>query len=281
MPEEDAVQNARSYYDGSDADGFYSTIWGGEDIHIGIYEEADEAIRVASRRTVARMADTLAERAGARPTPETRILDIGAGYGGSGRYLASTYGCHVSCLNLSEVQNRRNRELTAQQRLADRIDVVEGNFEELPFPAAHFDVIWSQDAMLHSGNRGRVVAEAARVLRSAGLFVFTDPMQADNADPAQLQPVLDRINLSSLGSPAFYRRTALENGLDVLDFRDLTTHLVRHYSRVLEELEHNEMQAREISGDEYVERMKRGLAHWVGAGESGDLVWGVFLLRKR
>ena len=46
---------AEDYYDSDDADRFYFNIWGGEDIHIGLYESSDEAIATASRRTVETM----------------------------------------------------------------------------------------------------------------------------------------------------------------------------------------------------------------------------------
>ena len=42
----------------------------------------------------------------------TRILDLGSGYGGSGRYLARRFGAHVTCLQLSTTQNALNHELT-------------------------------------------------------------------------------------------------------------------------------------------------------------------------
>ena len=32
----DVVQTARDYYNSDDAETFYSTVWGGEDIHIGL-----------------------------------------------------------------------------------------------------------------------------------------------------------------------------------------------------------------------------------------------------
>jgi sarcosine/dimethylglycine N-methyltransferase len=44
----EGIAVARDYYDSDEADGFYSAIWGGEDIHIGIYEATDD-IRAASR----------------------------------------------------------------------------------------------------------------------------------------------------------------------------------------------------------------------------------------
>ena len=38
-----AVEVAERYYDSSDADSFYAEIWGGEDIHIGLYEQIGRA----------------------------------------------------------------------------------------------------------------------------------------------------------------------------------------------------------------------------------------------
>ncbi|MFB6261723.1 MAG: SAM-dependent methyltransferase, partial [Thiohalorhabdaceae bacterium] len=48
----EAVETAREYYNSEDADTFYFTIWGGEDLHIGMYQSEDEPIFDASVRTV-------------------------------------------------------------------------------------------------------------------------------------------------------------------------------------------------------------------------------------
>ena len=274
MESNDRVHATRTYYDSNGAEGFYSTIWGGEDLHIGIYTDENESIRDASRRTVATMAAEIPL------TPETKVLDIGAGYGGSARFLAREYGCPVTCLNLSSVQNERNRRLTSEQDLADLVSVVEGNFEDLPFAPESFDVVWSQDAILHSSHRERVFAEVARVLSPGGRFVCTDPMQSETADPTLLAPVLERLDLESLASPGFYREAGEKASMPMQSFTDLSPHLTRHYARVLEELVSNEPVVRERSGDEYVERMKRGLANWIAAGEAGSLVWGIMRFRK-
>ena len=138
-------------------------------------------------------------------TPESRVLDMGAGYGGAGRALATRFGCRVDCLNLSEVQNSRNRELTRRARLADRVRVVHANFESVPGPDEAYEAVWSQDAILHSGNRTRVLDEVRRVLAGNGQFLFTDPMQSDVCPDGVLQPILDRIQLSTLASFGFYR----------------------------------------------------------------------------
>ena len=60
----EAVERAEAYYDSAEADAFYKTIWGGQDIHIGLYQGDDEPIADASRRTVEAMAQRLGLKAG-------------------------------------------------------------------------------------------------------------------------------------------------------------------------------------------------------------------------
>ncbi|MFH2099618.1 MAG: class I SAM-dependent methyltransferase, partial [Pseudomonadota bacterium] len=130
-----AENTAREYYNSDDADNFYYTIWGGEDLHLGIYEAGDEGIFAASRRTVDRMVGRLA-----RLEPGMKLLDVGSGFGGSARHLARTRGCHVTCLNISEKENARNRKMNQEQGLAHLIEVKDGSFEDIPFPDNTFDV---------------------------------------------------------------------------------------------------------------------------------------------
>ncbi|EIE99940.1 glycine/sarcosine N-methyltransferase [Saccharomonospora glauca] len=268
-----AVTVARDYYNSDDADNFYYSIWGGEDIHIGLYADEHEDIATASRRTVEHMASKVGF------TPSTRVLDIGSGYGGAARYLAKTFGCRVTCLNLSEVENERNRRFTAEQGLSELVEVVNGSFEDLPFEDDAFDVVWSQDAMLHGGDRVRVLEEVARVLRPGGEFVFTDPMASDDCDRTVLQPIFDRLHLDSLGSPGFYRRELSKLGLSVVEFEDHTEQLAVHYQRVLEEAQRRHEEISSKVSETYLTRMKIGLKHWVDGGRAGNLAWGIFHAR--
>lgn len=276
QPSSEAARRAEEYYDGGDADNFYFVIWGGEDIHIGLYESEDDAISEASRRTVERMVSV-----SSRLTPQARVLDLGAGYGGSGRYLAKKLGCSVECLNISRTQNDRNEQLNREQGLADKVKVTHGSFESIPSPDGSFDVVWSQDSFLHSGRRRDVMAEVARVLAPGGELIFTDIMQSDDCPPGVLQPILDRIYLETLGSVSFYREAAADLGLEYVDFVDLSPQLPSHYGRVLGELESRDAEMAEKCGRAYVDRMKKGLRHWVDAGRAGHLAWGILVFRKR
>ena len=271
----EAIRVAEDYYDSPDADTFYSEIWGGEDIHIGLYEPGD-TIAQASRRTVADMAmrlKTLKEGA--------RVLDLGSGYGGAARYLAIRHGARVTCVNLSAVENARNRQLSAEQGLSDRIDVIHSAFEEIPVEDASFDIAWSQDAFLHSADRKKVLAEAVRALRPGGELIFTDPMQADDlTDTSVLQPIYDRIHLEDLATVGFYRSALTGLGMEEVGIDLMTDQLSTHYARVRDELEGRRADMRGRVSDDYIDRMLTGLGHWVDAGKGGHLVWGILHFRK-
>ncbi len=269
------VNIARDYYNSSDADNFYFHIWGGEDIHIGLYQSEVEPIFDASRRTVEKMASKLGPL-----NQNYKVLDIGAGFGGASRYLAKTFGCQTVALNLSEAENERNRNMNKEQGLDHLIDVVDGSFEDIPYPDHTFDVVWSQDAILHSGDRKKVVAEVSRALKPGGSFVFTDPMQSDTCPEGVLQPIYNRIHLTSLTSPSFYRKTAEACGLKEESFDEMTQQLITHYFRVLKETEERESELSQIVSQTYIDNMKKGLQYWVDGGKNGYLAWGIFKFVK-
>lgn len=271
----EVVEIAREYYNSDDADRFYYTIWGGEDIHIGMYQSESDPIFDASRRTVEEVASQIKGLDASKT-----VLDIGAGYGGAARYLAKTYGCRVVALNLSEIENARNREMNREQGLDHLIDVVDASFEDLPYEDGTFDVVWSQDAILHSGNREKVVQEVARVLKTGGQFIFTDIMQTDDCPENVLDPILARIHLSTLGSPRFYREAANTCGMKEVGFIPYAHQLVNHYSRVLKETEKKEKELKLVVSEDYISRMKTGLNHWVNGGQNGYITWGIFHFEK-
>jgi sarcosine/dimethylglycine N-methyltransferase len=266
------VAVARDYYDSEEADGFYREVWGGEDIHIGLYDTTDD-IRTASRCTVDHMVAKLGYLSG------KQMIDLGSGYGGAARVLAREHGAQITCINLSTVENERNRTLTEAAGLSGKVDVVDGSYDAMPFADACFDVAWSQDAILHAPDRGAVLDEVARVLKPGGLFIFHDPMQAGGlTDTAALQPIYDRIHLPDLASIAFYREGLTARGFAEVETEVLTQQLGTHYRRVREDL----LARQEELGlpDGFVSRMAAGLNYWVEGAANGNLRWAIMHYRK-
>ena len=268
-----SVIRALERYENPDADRFYARVWAGEDIHIGIglYETVEDTIYDACCRTVVKLAAMLPRRG-----PGTRGLELGSGYGAAARYLAKEIGFHIDCLNLSPVQNEQNRQINRARGLEDRIRVVEGNFEDIPFDTASYEFVWSQDAFLHSNNRRRVLEEVNRVLKPGGNFVFTDLIQHEDASREALEPVLDRFNVDGLGTVRFYQEAAIEIGWRELQVIDLSNHFVTHYERVLQELERHYKDLLGEFSEEYLEEVSQNTQHWVSAGKESNFKWVMF-----
>ncbi len=55
--------------------------------------------------------------------PNSRVLEIGCGWGGFAEYAASNYGAHITCLTLSSEQQEYAVARIARADLADRVDI--------------------------------------------------------------------------------------------------------------------------------------------------------------
>ncbi|GAA1925151.1 SAM-dependent methyltransferase [Streptantibioticus ferralitis] len=271
-----AADAARDYYNSADVDGFYTSVWGGEDIHTGIYEHLDEPVARATRRADAQVAARVADLLG----PGRTVLDLGSGYGGAARHLAQSFGCRVVALNISDVQNRRHRELNARHGLDTLIDVIAGSFQDIPAPDGRFDVVWTQEALVHSGDRAHMLSEAVRVLAPGGALVLTDVMAADDAHQDALRPVCERLNVTDLATPNFVREQLARLGLGQVRFDDLSENLLPHYARLTAEVQRNSEELTGAVGEEYLDRLRTNLPLWVHACENGLLSWGIFHGRR-
>src|SRR6266581_3457005 len=70
--------------------------------------------------------------------PSTRVLDLGCGIGGPARYLAATFGCKVTGVDLSPDFIDAASYLTARCGLSDRVKFQAGDALHLPFEDAAF-----------------------------------------------------------------------------------------------------------------------------------------------
>lgn len=181
---------------------------------------------------------------------------------------------------MSDIQNKRNRELNQKEGISLAINVIDGTFEDIPLPDGSVDLVWSQDAILHSGDRKKVFEEVSRVLAKGGQFIFTDPMQSAKCPKDVLQPILDRIHLDSLGSIEYYQQLAKDLGWKEVGIMDLSKNLPAHYARVLQELVAQHHTLIRVCAEEYLANMKVGLQHWVDAGMAGHLIWGILHFQK-
>src|SRR3954452_24268437 len=106
--------------------------------------------------------------------PQSRVLEIGSGIGGPGRFLAHTTGCHVTAVELQSSLNEMAEDLTRRCGLADRINHVCGDALTVPLPEAAFDAVVSWLAIVHIPNRRLLLTRAAHCLRQDGGIYIED-----------------------------------------------------------------------------------------------------------
>ncbi|HUM10285.1 MAG TPA: methyltransferase domain-containing protein [Myxococcaceae bacterium] len=66
-------------------------------------------------------------------TAGTSVLDVGSGLGGPARFLAATYGCQVTGIDLSDQFVDAARYLTERTGQTDRVSFQTASALELPF----------------------------------------------------------------------------------------------------------------------------------------------------
>lgn len=119
----------------------------------------------------------LADAAGLEPS--SRVLDVGSGVGGPARYLAATFGCTVSGVDLSPGFIDAAIYLTARCALSERVSFEVGDALHLPFADGAFDAVFLQHVAMNIQDRSALYAEVRRVLAPAGRFVTYDVVLRD------------------------------------------------------------------------------------------------------
>jgi sarcosine/dimethylglycine N-methyltransferase len=107
-------------------------------------------------------------------TADMSVLDVGSGVGGPARFLAATYGCQVTGVDLSEPFVDAARYLTERTRQSGQVSFQTAGALELPFDDGRFDVALLQHVAMNISDRARLYREIHRVLKSGGRFATFD-----------------------------------------------------------------------------------------------------------
>jgi SAM-dependent methyltransferase len=111
--------------------------------------------------------------------PSTRALDLGCGLGGPARYLAATFGCNVTGIDLSPAFIDAATYLTTRCGQSDRVRFQVGDALHPPFEDATFDAVFLQHVAMNIEDRGALYAEVRRILTRGGRFVTYDLVLRD------------------------------------------------------------------------------------------------------
>jgi demethylmenaquinone methyltransferase/2-methoxy-6-polyprenyl-1,4-benzoquinol methylase len=130
----------------------------------GRYDRLAEILSLGQNRRWRRaMVDPVASSAPAS------VLDVATGPAGVARQLATRTGAHVTGIDLSPDMLRAGVESVRQHQVADRVSLLLGRGEDLPFAAATFDALTFTYLLRYVADPAATIAEIARVVKPGGV----------------------------------------------------------------------------------------------------------------
>lgn len=168
MEDEQGARVVR-YYNASHKS--FMRVWSGQQdraIHFGYYDDPKGAHPESLLRMNAFLAD-LAEISDA-----DTVVDAGCGYGGSTVWLAAERGCTAIGVNISPHQVALAKAFARDRGVEDRASFHHCDYAQTPLPADGADVFWALESTVHTADRGKVFAEAFRLLRPGGRIVVVE-----------------------------------------------------------------------------------------------------------
>ena len=186
--------------------------------------------------------------------PTLRLLDVGAGSGWPGLYMAATRACDVVLVDLPLTGLRIAAERAIKDRLLGRCWLSVADASELPFREDSFDAISSSDLLCCLRDKRAVLEACQRVMRVGGRMVFTVITIAPDLSKKDHQRAVENgpeFIESDIQYPALLKQT----GWTMLDQQDLTIEYAASCRRQLRaDDEHKDALIALIGATEYSER---------------------------
>ena len=154
---------------------------------------------------------------------DCRVLDAGCGLGGPARYLAETFGCHVTGVDLTPSYVAVTNLLTAKAGLESLVNAQVGDLTNLEFPSGWFDLVWTQHVVMNIHDREALYRELRRVLKPGGRLAFYDALAA-NAKPDVFYPTpwAETAETSALMTEAETRAVLKASAFEVRSWEDVS-----------------------------------------------------------
>lgn len=172
------------------------------------------------------------------PPSKLKVLELGSGRGGLTRFVAQELKNidrleSILALNITERENTYNLEKARELGLLEsEFMVTLANFDNLD-NFSNYDVIISNDSLMHAANKSLLCSEMARMLNPKGVIIFTDILQSEKADSDSLKEIYARLSLPDLASMRLYEDSLYRAGLQKIMTKEETQTIKRHYGFVL------------------------------------------------
>ncbi len=135
-----------------------------------------------------------------RASSGDRVLDVATGTGMVAAALNRSYGCRVVGLDQSpDMLAQAEARLRADPALAERVELVRGQAEALPFGDGEFDHLTFTYLLRYVDDPAATLCELARVVKPGGRIASLEFMLPPNPAARALWRVYVRLGLPALG----------------------------------------------------------------------------------
>lgn len=161
--------------------------------------------------------------------PGDKILEIGCGFGNIGRRVAEISGASVTGLTMGDNEVEEGNRRAKEEGLADRCEIVQGNYHSMPFKDKSFDKIFGIYTVKYSVDVNQVFKEMKRLLKPGGLWLSYEILVTDKYDPtnAYQRKLVETISTSTCMPPLWhgddFRKAGDKVGMKLILDKDLCT----------------------------------------------------------
>lgn len=182
------------------------------------------------------------------------VLDVGCGVGGPARYLAETFGCRVTGIDLTAEFVEVAAMLSARTGLSGQTEFRRANALDLPFGEACFDLAWSQNVSMNVPDKAALFASVFRVLKPGARFVSADIAGGDGRALDFPLPWARDPAISFVGAQDEMKAALEAAGFRIADWRDTTADAVAVQQDPAQKARRGKLGVGLVAGADFAER---------------------------
>lgn len=248
----------------------------GEYTKVGLYKSEKQSMIKANQALIKSMVRKLPKL-----KKSSKVLKLGSGYGHSARFLAEKYNCKIDCLDINETKNLYHQNRNEQEELDQFINIVTGQYTDIPFLRDTYNVVWSQDTIVQSSDKGKVFREVSRVLQPEGRFILTDILESKDCPQKVSRKTAKLLGLETLGNAKMYRHLARKADLERVYYKEFPQQLVTHFTKLVKNLEDKSEDIIKKTSKSTFQKTLKGYQQLIEAGFKGHLTWALLQFQKR
>ncbi|MCS7030900.1 MAG: methyltransferase domain-containing protein [Gloeomargarita sp. SKYG116] len=209
-------------------------------------------------------------------TAQSHVLDIGAGVGGTARYLAERVGCRVTGLELQPCLCQMAIELTERTGLSERVTFIQGDI--LQGLSGQYDAWLSLLVFLHIPDRETLFQQCAAVLKPGGRFYIEDYVQLQPLTTSERETLAHMVACPDLPTIEQYQAHLQQAGFGDIAWENVTPAWREWVQQRFLAFREKQDDYRQKHGDELVESylsFYQAVAELFAGGNVGGVrIWG-------